>query len=242
MQSSGCSFDTTLEVSPDCLIFFLDETGHELLADPRFPVFGLGGCAVLASDLDRVVRDPWREMKAASFGGAKVALHAAKLSDSTKTQLAALGQFFRHQAFFRLASVIKDLSVLPPDLPPYAGVSLGLLRRIGDVVGRCKPAPREVALVFEESERGSRLIAGCFGEAGATVFGIQVPVHLGFMPKSVGETGLEVADFIMHAAGCQVRRKREGRSDWRLDFRAIFQEPDRSMVSYMEIGEIAAKA
>jgi len=28
---------------PNCLLFFIDETGHETFADKKYPVFGLGG-------------------------------------------------------------------------------------------------------------------------------------------------------------------------------------------------------
>lgn len=178
-------------------------------------------------------------MKTIHFGGGEVALHAAELPTSSPTQLDALGDFFRQQPFYRVASVIKDLSVRPSLMPPYLGVLMALIRRIVDVVGRSSPAPEEVLLIFEESERGSGVIADFFGDAAASVCGVQIPVQVCFMPKSTGDTGLEVADFVMHAAGCQVRSKRQGRADWRLDFRAVFQEPDRSMVSYMEISEIA---
>jgi uncharacterized protein DUF3800 len=35
-----------LQVGPNCLLFFIDETGHETFADKNYPVFGLGGCAI----------------------------------------------------------------------------------------------------------------------------------------------------------------------------------------------------
>jgi hypothetical protein len=45
-------------------MFFTDETGHEEFADPNYPVFGLGGCAIPAAAIDLNLRQPWREMKA----------------------------------------------------------------------------------------------------------------------------------------------------------------------------------
>jgi hypothetical protein len=35
-----------LQVGSNCLLFFIDETGHETFADKNYPVFGLGGCAI----------------------------------------------------------------------------------------------------------------------------------------------------------------------------------------------------
>jgi hypothetical protein len=53
-----------LTVHPHCLMFFVDETGHEEFADPNHPVFGLGGCAILAAAIENNLRTPWGEMKA----------------------------------------------------------------------------------------------------------------------------------------------------------------------------------
>lgn len=61
-----------LQVHPYCLMFFTDETGHEDFADPNFPIFGMGGCGLLAAAIDQNLRQPWREMKANHFGGADV--------------------------------------------------------------------------------------------------------------------------------------------------------------------------
>src|SRR6516162_8617273 len=93
----------TLQVHPHCLMFFTDETGHEEFADPNFPIFGMGGCALLAAAIDPVLRQPWREMKAHHFGGADVPLHASDLRSPTAQQVAALGEFFEKQPFGRFA-------------------------------------------------------------------------------------------------------------------------------------------
>jgi hypothetical protein len=61
-----------LQVGPNCLLFFIDETGHETFADKNYPVFGLGGCAINSSSAAAVVAEPRRAMKAAHFGGEDV--------------------------------------------------------------------------------------------------------------------------------------------------------------------------
>jgi hypothetical protein len=100
-----------LIVHPHCLMFFVDETGHETFADPQYPVFGLGGCALLAAAITPVLRTPWRQMKALHFGGADVPLHASDLR-STPQQLQALDTFFRNQRFGRFAVTLTP-SALP---------------------------------------------------------------------------------------------------------------------------------
>jgi hypothetical protein len=67
----------------NCLLFFIDETGHETFADKNYPVFGLGGCAINSSSAAAVIAEPWRAMKAAHFGGEDVPLHANELRSPT---------------------------------------------------------------------------------------------------------------------------------------------------------------
>ena len=71
-----------LQVGPNCLLFFIDETGHETFADKNYPVFGLGGCAINSSSAAAVIAEPWRAMKAAHFGGEDIPLHANELTQS----------------------------------------------------------------------------------------------------------------------------------------------------------------
>jgi hypothetical protein len=100
-----------LQVRPNCLLFFIDETGHEIdetghetFADKNYPVFGLGGCAINSSSAAAVIAEPWRAMKAAHFGGEDVPQHANELRNPTTEQLDALSRFCREQQFARLGS------------------------------------------------------------------------------------------------------------------------------------------
>jgi hypothetical protein len=43
MQPRDPATAQILQVHPHCLMFFVDETGHEEFAEPKYPVFGLGG-------------------------------------------------------------------------------------------------------------------------------------------------------------------------------------------------------
>jgi hypothetical protein len=60
------------------------------------------------------------------------------------------------------------------------------------------------------------------GRGLAPVAGARVPIHLGIMPKWAGDEALEVADFIVHAAGRQARRWDTGDERFRRDFEAVF--------------------
>jgi hypothetical protein len=76
-----------LVINPMGLVFFVDETGHEFFADTQYPVFGLGGCAMVAGAMDAEIRSPWRAVKALHFGGANVPLHAADNGETSKAHL-----------------------------------------------------------------------------------------------------------------------------------------------------------
>jgi hypothetical protein len=52
---------------------FVDDTGHEALVSGH-PVYGLGGCAVMAGDLDRLIRHPWHEVRRKVTGSADTPL------------------------------------------------------------------------------------------------------------------------------------------------------------------------
>lgn len=106
--------DRNLNVSPNCLMFLIDETGHEELADPNYPVFGVGGCAIVAAQMENVIRAPWRALKAQHFGGADVPLHAADLKNPSKEQLEALSAFFQTQRFGRFAAIVTSATKLSP--------------------------------------------------------------------------------------------------------------------------------
>jgi uncharacterized protein DUF3800 len=226
-----------LLVGPACLMFFTDETGHETFADPQYPVFGLGGCATIRSDTEENIVRPWRALKAEYFGGEDVPLHANDLKHPTHEQLAALSKFFRDQVFARFAVTMSKSVTLPPGMTPFDLAALSLAKRWQDLLGRLSPAPNEVALLHEASERCDQLVERAFGGTVVEIDGKQVPVYKGWIAKSDGVVELEVADFIMHAAGRRARQlHNDPKSRAGKDFDVVFKSNPR-LCSYIHITE-----
>jgi hypothetical protein len=147
-----------LSVHPHCLTFFSDETGHEDFADRNYPVFGIGGCAVLAPAIEQNLRIPWRTMKERYFGGADLPLHAANFRNPTPEQVQAIADFFRNQEIGRFAVTMTASTKLPDGLKPIQIMPGALRRRWEELTPRFVPLPVETAFIHEASDRGDELL------------------------------------------------------------------------------------
>lgn len=230
-QSRLC-FAMELILSDGTLAVFVDDTGHEALVEGH-PVYGLGGCAVMAPDLDRLIRHPWREVRRKVTGSPDTPLHAASFSRThTQEQIEIVVDFFRTQPFARLGAIIT-MQATRGGMEPLLVIAGVLKNRIVDVA---KWTPfRDVKVIFEASDRADRQIEQAFADFRIEEDDAPLPVECYLMPKSAGEPALEVADFIMHAIGRQARRRIEGREGFAPDFAAVFHCVDRKLVSFMEI-------
>jgi hypothetical protein len=214
----------------DQLLFFVDETGEETLSDPRYPVFGLGGCAVMARDYARLVAGPWRTMKLKEFGSFETSMHAAE-GNFTATQIAAIAQVFKKGEFYRVVAICAKSSRIGSGFESlYEATALMLLRNLAALLSRM--ACSGVTTVFEHSHRGDKLAQRLFPLVRASSQDRAIPLRWGSMKKAAGETGLEVADFIMHAAGTQVRNAESGNKQKRMDFKVVFDDVDQKFVEY----------
>jgi hypothetical protein len=226
-----------IRLHPRCLAFYVDESGHEDFSDPGYPVYALGGCAILAADLIHVVREPWRELKARHFGGAVQPLHASSLRNLTVVQMEALGAYFRAQSFGRFAAVMTSKTTLPPGTKPIEIMPSLLRKRYEALTPRLAPQLTEVAFIHEASDRGDPLLEKYFGATVVTVDGQQIPAHHLLMPK--GDEALEVADFVVHAAGAQARGWSQGKPI-RKDFEAVFHSHPR-LTSFISVDRAAGR-
>ena len=112
-------------------------------------------------------------------------------------------------------------------------------QRINEIVGRA--LCREVKVIFEASERADPLIEEAFHDLDVRHGEKPIPTECYFIAKKVGDTGLEVADFVMQAVGRQMNQNLKHRDGFRRDFRAIFRAVDREYTSFMETDAITIK-
>jgi hypothetical protein len=232
------SFVTTqglLEISDRTLIVGLDETGCEDFKDPRNPVFGLGGCAILVKDYYNYLDYPWKEIKHDYFDGADVPLHAADLSNPNGEQLLALEDFFTTLPFFRFACM-ASINFNDKNSTNESVIYLVALSIINQI---CSYAtlmqPESIIYVIDQNHRMGKelrlyLETYSYGN-GVTEFKAQVLTA----SKDVSATCVEVADFIVHPAGARVRNRMLGKFNFRKDFELVFDRVDRKLSDYKEI-------
>lgn len=225
-----------LDLSERALVVFVDDTGHESLV-PDHAVYGLGGCAVLAGDLDRILRHPWHEVRRKVRGSADAPLHAASLGRPPRPEdIEAVAAFFRTQPFARIGAIIPVTAKRGNEVTVMHIISEMLKRRIVDIARWTSFT--EMHVVFESSSRADSLIEEAFADFNIEENSKAIPVRCYFMPKAANHPGLEVADFIMHAVGRQARRRVEGREGFAPDFAAVFHNQDPKRVSYMEVAAV----
>jgi hypothetical protein len=150
--------------------------------------------------------------------------------------MAAMSRFFANQPFFRFAAVATINTDYPRDQELMAWVMLVLKVRIAEILSRT-PA-RSVALVFEASQRADPLVMQFFGALELEEEGRKIPVDHCFLAKSAGDPALEVADFIMHAAGRAARYRLEGKHSMPPDFDAVFRHCHPLLTSLMFVDRI----
>jgi hypothetical protein len=229
--------ETNLVLPDRCLAVFADDTGHEALVAGH-PVYGLGGCAALAADLDRVVRAPWREIRRRVTGSPDMPLHANSFAGfATPENIAAVADFFRVHPFARFGAIISTDTALADKLGPVPTIAKVLQARIVDIARWT--AFESLAVIFESSERADRLIEEAFQGFALEEGGQPIPVECYFMRKQHAEPALEVADFVMHAVGRQARQNLKKRGDFVPDFCATFHAVDPRLTSFMEVASVA---
>ncbi len=222
-----------LIIPPRCLVVFIDDTGHEALASGH-PVYALGGCAVMGRDMERLITQPWRELRRRVTGSPDTPLHAHKFSRSAKAgHYDFVAEFFRRNLFWRFGSTITVQSRLSDKLSLLYTMKGVFQQRVAEIVSEtlCK----NVQLVFESSQRTDAIIEEVFSDLQLFRGSKPIPSECGFMQKSVGEPALEVADFVMHAVGRQARHSLTHRGDFLADFCAVFHSVGPKLAKYLEV-------
>lgn len=222
-----------LRLPSNCLAVFVDDSGHEELARGH-PVYGMGGCAALAFQMDELINSPWRHVREFVTGSLDTPLHASEFSRAaTKEQIDCVAHFFKTNKFARIGAVLSTTTVIPDEITRVRLIAGTLMNRIADIA-RWSDF-QEVAVIIESSERANPLVQEAFSPYSVQKDGSTIPTSFYFMPKLAGYPALEVADFVMHAVQRQAKRKLRGENGFELDFAATFHEIDHRLVSYMDI-------
>lgn len=227
-----------LVLPDDTLVFALDDTGHEQFRDARYNVFGLGGCAFLVSDYQRLLERPWEFMLRRFFPNLERPVHACEsFRKPTPDQLSALTHFFTRFEFFRLAVTVSSRAAKNVAEGYIELVTAAVLQRISEVAAHAQFS--RIFLLIEGSERTEMEIVRGLSGRRLRREGHEYELEFGVMPKSACMPALEVADVIAHTAGGQTkwRNGQDGRPV-RRDFVDIFQTVDRRLVSFMEITSV----
>jgi hypothetical protein len=204
---------------------------------PGHPVYGLGGCAAMDKDLDRIIRQPWREVRRKVTVSPDTPLHANTFAGfATPENIRTVAEFFHAQPFARFGAIISFKTALADELEPVPTIATVLQERIREIASRT--TFKSLAVIFESSQRADRLVEAAFQNFGLQEGGKPLPVECHFMRKEIGDPALEVADFVMHAVGRQARQNLKKRGDFVPDFCAVFHSIDRNLTSFMEVESV----
>ena len=119
-----------LKLSSNCLAVFVDDSGHEELARGH-PVYGMGGCAALAFQMDELINSPWRQVRKFVASSPDTPLHASEFSRAvTNEQIACVAHFFKTNMFARFGAVLSTTTVIPDEITRVRLIAGTLMNRI----------------------------------------------------------------------------------------------------------------
>lgn len=224
-----------LILADDVLVIALDDTGHEELHQENGACFGIGGCAFMVADYQRLVETPWNLMLQHFFPDVPRPVHAVEhFGNPTKEQMSALTHFFTRFEFFRLAVTVSTKTRNSADADYIEIVGASVLQRVAEIAAHASFS--RVFILFEASERIDRKVMQALSGKKLRSGHREFLIELGTIPKSACAAALEVADVIAHTACGQTRhRNKRDSQPVRKDFKDIFQTVDRRLVSFAEI-------
>jgi uncharacterized protein DUF3800 len=206
-----------LKITNDRLLVFIDDTGHETFKGAH-NYYGLGGCVVLGAHYEWM-KAQWREVRKLISGSPDAPLHAADMP-RTPANFDALSKFFLDPSFARIAAVSTKEAHRPTDMHSAMPV-MGTLDGHIDELARLIPC-NGVTIIVESSQRADPILKQYFGQLQSSAAQPDRPTEHWLMPKSSREPGLEVADFIISAAGSQAKRIARGQNGFAPDFEQVF--------------------
>jgi hypothetical protein len=234
-----------LLIPSHALAVFIDDTGDETFRDPGNPLFGLGGCAVLGSELDTLVRAPWASVRERLGKDRDSPLHANAVERRMNTaKEQALNQFFSERRIGRvgaLSSVTTRYEITTVADHVLVTTARALLGRITALVALTPCS--SVICIFEESHRHFGRLEAALSELSLTEHlpngGEQeIPLSWHRMPKTAAEPALEVADFMMHAAAGHHRLKQAEHNKFKRRADAIWAPSDSRLSHFITIESV----
>jgi hypothetical protein len=200
------------------LLVFIDDTGHETFGGDQ-PYYGLGGCIVQAEAYTHYLTNLWKTVRQQILGHPEAPLHASDLPRHDEN-FKILRSFFADPSFLRIAATTTQaITVL--DEVRAADAVMGKIQEEIQFVASVIPCER-VVLMVESSQRADPMVRERWGGLAPVGPDLEVPMEYCLMPKSSHEPGLEIADFIINAAGSQTRRYMRGTTGAALDFADVF--------------------
>lgn len=199
------------------LLVFIDDTGHEDFAGNQ-PYYGLGGCIIQAEAYGHI-KNLWRHVRQQILGNPEAPLHAADMPRH-EANFQVLQKFFDDRSFLRVAAMITKAIDLPAGTQPADAVMGKIQEEIQFAVN--KIACTRVVLVVESSQRADPMVRERWGRLAPITPNMTIPMMRYFIPKCSGESGLEIADFIVNSAGSQTQHYVRESSRIAPDFKAVF--------------------
>jgi hypothetical protein len=227
------TFDEELKPGADDLLVFVDETGHETFAGNQ-GFYGLGGCAVLGAGYAHL-KERWRAVRKAINDDPDLPLHGSEF-ERKADNFAVLSEFFLDPSFVRIAATTTKAVILPPGMDPCVPV-MGQLQKEIAFVAAALPC-KSVWIIVESSQRADPIVQACFSQLTPIDGASPLPVVKSLMSKSSNEPGLEVADFIVSAAGSQVQRRLRNQNGEAPDFNDVFCRLPALGCRYREVSHV----
>lgn len=237
----SCDNDSEINVSPNSVLVFLDETGDEQLKDPKYPIFGLGGCCILAKNYINLIDRPWSKIKHEMFNLEDKPLHASGNHFSFK-QRTAINNFFLTNSFGRFTTISSLNTQIDTLLKLEQVVFYSFCNRVIDIIKWNEF--KDIIILYDNSERlKPKLQKYASGiEFTEKVDGIDTKIDSYYcvVNKKTVFSGVEVADFIIHAAGTSLRDLLSGKIsklEDREDYNNIFNNTDRKYSSFIQLNK-----
>lgn len=224
--------DCIISLEPSCYCVFIDETGTETLSNPNYPIFGFGGCGILAAHYEEWLMQPWKRMKLGCFGDADIPIHAVDIRPTISNfdkKVEGLNAFFENGPYARIASIHSTTTKIENGLPSFHELAIEVCR--SQIYQASAPwKPTKIAVIFESCERTNLTVARRFMNIHTATAkyadgrSYEIPIETLFANKEAKLDGLEVADFIINTAGttCRDVIKKKIRPLDRPDFAVTF--------------------